>query len=136
LVKKSKGKIYKRKILKSKMKMNLILKIPKKELEDRIKGYLKRGYEWRPYFDDEDLYPNFQIYKQGYSINSQEDISYFSNLKKLEIGNKEQIQMKECLDLIALLLTARYLYIYESGEDDLLNFLDSSKLKNLKNGKS
>jgi hypothetical protein len=114
------------------MKIKLILKIPKKELEDRIKGYLERGYEWKLNLNN-DPYPNFQIYKQGYLIGSQEVISYFSNLKKLEIGNKEQIEMKEYLDLVALLSTAYYLY--ENGENELLNFLDSSKLKNIKNKK-
>ena len=98
------------------------LEISENEVIKKLRYYFKKGYRWKAYFDSNE--PDFQIWTPKYSIDSQQVIDYFHNLEKLEIGNKEQEEKRECLDLIRLLLTA----YYQSEKGNLADkcFLDSN----------
>jgi len=99
------------------------------ELEEKLKTYFEKGYKWRAYFDNyapDDF--KFQIWTPKYFVESTDVIKYFSSIKRLEIGKKEHIEMKECLDLIKLLLTAGHKYILDDP-DSKSPLLDSDIFK-------
>ena len=90
-----------------------IEEISEEEVIEELRNYAKRGYSWRLVnFNISFNKYEFYIWKPNNEsfLTSQGIVRYFKNLKKLEIGNKEQIEMKKCLDLIGLLLTAQKLY--------------------------
>jgi len=101
------------------------------EVEETLRKYVKSGYRWRiNYFSQNQKKYEFYIWKsmnnQNFFVTSKKIYDYFKNLKKLEFGNKEQIEMKKCLDLIAFLLTAQKLY-QEKRKFNLCPYIISSE---------
>lgn len=88
------------------------LKISWRKLKEELKKYYDSGYRWDAYFENfDDLLPDFQIFTPDYYFESQDVINYFLKLKRLEFEKKkEQLEMRKCLELIRLLLTAQHKY--------------------------
>jgi hypothetical protein len=107
------------------VEIDLMLDLPKEELERRVKEYYERGYRWSAYYEGFD--PDFRILTpKKYFVNSQSVIEYFRKLKKLEVGNAEQAELKECLELIGLLRSASRV---ADTDDELFNLLHSDLLE-------
>jgi hypothetical protein len=84
----------------------------KEEVIEELRNYVKKGYCWRimDFNVGSDKYEFYIWPPNNKALTSKGIVKYFKGLKRLEFGNKEQIEMKKCLDLIALLLTDQKLY--------------------------
>jgi len=81
------------------------LDIPEEGLRKKLREFYNMGFSWINFGASGDYY---QFFGPNFSAYEKDIIHFFTSLKFLEVGNKEQLEVLKCLELLRTLKTVQH----------------------------